>query len=320
MIDHNILIENFIRLGVRRSIVPWLCDFVSNRSQCVRYNQAISEYKVLSGALPQGTKLGSIGFQVVINDAAQDLGDKIKCRKYLDDLTLAENRSFPQPSGMQVVLNKLSLNPSKCQALQVCFKTNTPPHAELSIAGVPLSFVTEAKILGVWLQNDLQWDKNTNEIAKKANQKLHILRLLKRFGFNDDDLLSVYKCYVRPVVQYADVAWSSSITAEQRKILEYLQKRACRTILGQRYTTYADALETWGLSLFLIGGKVIVRGLQKGSPILNVQITSSLLPDWSLTPATCVIQVITLNCASEHHASIKSYPIFYQPLKSVNRH
>ena len=28
-------------------------------------------------------------------------------------------------------------------------------HAELSIAGVPLSFVTEAKILGVWLQNDL---------------------------------------------------------------------------------------------------------------------------------------------------------------------
>ena len=113
----------------------------------------------LRGALPQGTELGPIGFQVVINDAAQDLGDKIKCWKYVDDLTLAKNRSFPQPSGMQVVLdefnewtnNKLSLNPSKCQALQVCFKTNTPPHAELSIAGVPLSFVTEAKILGVWL-------------------------------------------------------------------------------------------------------------------------------------------------------------------------
>ncbi len=36
MIDHTILIEKFIRLGVRRSIVPWLCDFVSNRAQCVR--------------------------------------------------------------------------------------------------------------------------------------------------------------------------------------------------------------------------------------------------------------------------------------------
>ena len=105
MIDHNILIEKFIRLGVRRSIVPWLCDFVSNQAQCVRYNQAISEYKVLSRAFPQGTKLGPIGFQVVINDAAQDLDDKIKCWKCVDDLTLAENRSFPQPSGMQVVLD-----------------------------------------------------------------------------------------------------------------------------------------------------------------------------------------------------------------------
>ena len=57
------------------------------------------------------------------------------------------------------------------------------------------------------------------------------------------------------------------------------------------------------LSLLLRGGKVIVVGLPKSSPILNVQITSSLLPDWSLTPATWVMQVITLNCALEHHAS-----------------
>ena len=48
--------------------------------------------------------------------------------------------------------------------------TNTPPHAELSIAGVPLSFVTEAKILGVWLQNDLQWDKNIDEIDRQESQ------------------------------------------------------------------------------------------------------------------------------------------------------
>ena len=155
MTDHTILIEKFIRLGVRRSVIPWLC---------VRYRRALSEYKVLGGALPQGTKLSPIGFQVVINDAAQDLGEKIKCWKYVDDLTLAENRLSLQPSGLQGVLdesnewtntNKLSLNPSKCQAIQTCFKTNPPPHAELNIAGVPLNFVPEAKILGVWLQNDL---------------------------------------------------------------------------------------------------------------------------------------------------------------------
>ena len=76
----------------------------------------------------------------------------------------------------------------------------------MSIAEVPLSFVPEAKILGVWLQNGLQWDKNINEISKKANQKLYILRLLKRFGFEDDELLFVLMLCYRLVVEYADAA------------------------------------------------------------------------------------------------------------------
>ena len=98
--------------------------------------------------------------------------------------------------------------------------------------------------------------KLINEISKKANQKLYILRLLKRFGFNDSVLVCLQMLYVRPVVE-SDVAWSSSITAVQRKILEHLQKRACRTILRQRFTN--DMWMLWrpvGLSLLLIGGKI----------------------------------------------------------------
>ena len=136
--------------------------------------------------------------------------------------------------------------------------------------------VTEAKVLEVWLQNVRQWDKNINEIAKKTNQKLHILRLLKRFGFNDDELFSVYNWCVRPVVEYADVAWSSSITAEQRKLLAHLQKRACRTILGQRYTTYADALETCGLESFADRREGHCRGFAEG--LANSERINNLLP------------------------------------------
>ena len=71
-------------------------------------NQAISEYKVLSGALPQGIKLGPIGFQVVINDAAQDLGDKMKCWKYVYDLTLAAKKIARFPN--QVVCRWFLMN------------------------------------------------------------------------------------------------------------------------------------------------------------------------------------------------------------------
>ena len=158
IVDYNLLVEKFIYIGVRRSIVPWLCDFFSNRMQCVRYNATLSDFATLSAGLPQGTKLGPIGFQVIINDAVQNNSGPISCWTYVDDLTIAENRTHPDSSQLQVILdsfsqwaenNSLSLYPAKCQALQICFKTDVPQPTELKINGCPLNFVDHAKILGV---------------------------------------------------------------------------------------------------------------------------------------------------------------------------
>ena len=86
----------------------------------------------------------------------------------MDDLTLAENRTHPASSKLQEVLddfskcttdNKLSLNPTKCQALQVCFKTDVLPPTVFKIIDTPLDYVNEAKILGTWIQDNLKWDK-----------------------------------------------------------------------------------------------------------------------------------------------------------------
>ena len=94
--------------------------------QCVRYNSTLSDFSTLSASLPQGTKLGPIGFQVIINDALQNNSGPISCWIYVDDLKIAENRTPPDSSQLQVILdsysqwtenNSLSLNPAKCQAL-----------------------------------------------------------------------------------------------------------------------------------------------------------------------------------------------------------
>ena len=195
------MIEKFIDLGVRRSIVPWLCDFLSSRKQCVRYNQTLSTYKTLTGGLPQGTKLGPIGFQAIINDAVGEVPVNMNSWKYVDDLTLAENRPYSCSSQLQVILdqfcqwtddNKLRLNPSKCQALQVCYKREAPTPAVLKINEFPLQYVNQAKILGVWIQNDLKWNKNILETSIKINRKLYMLRVLKKFGFTLPELVTVY--------------------------------------------------------------------------------------------------------------------------------
>ena len=49
LVDHTILINKMIRLGIRRYIVPWICDFLHNRQQCVKYNDVLSDYVPLNG-------------------------------------------------------------------------------------------------------------------------------------------------------------------------------------------------------------------------------------------------------------------------------
>ena len=202
LVDHTLLIEKIINIGVRGAIVPWICDFLHNRQQCVRYNNINSDYIYIHGGIPQGTKLGPIGFQIFINSAAQD--SDTEYWKYVDDLTFAENRMAIHQGCMQDDLDKLKqwsddnllkLNPCKCRAIQVFFN-KTPMFSDLRIATEPLIYVSEAKVLGLWLQNDLKWNIHVNKMLEKANKTLFMLRTLKRFGFNSKELKIVYNYWL----------------------------------------------------------------------------------------------------------------------------
>ena len=36
-VNHNVAIPKLIQMGARPSIIPWICNFLHQRSQCVRY-------------------------------------------------------------------------------------------------------------------------------------------------------------------------------------------------------------------------------------------------------------------------------------------
>jgi hypothetical protein len=67
-------------------------------------------------------------------------------------------------------------------------------------------------------------------ICVKAGRYLHLLTLLKRSSVPCADLLQYYKSIIRPVIEYAAPVWQSSLTLEQRRRLEDLQRRALRII------------------------------------------------------------------------------------------
>ena len=104
-LDHNILIRKLFDLNVRSFIINWVISFLEQRSQCVKYQNNFSEYVTTHAGVPQGSKLGPILFLIMFNDACQD--QLLSYFKYVDDLTLLENRTLQKQSILQHVLDYL---------------------------------------------------------------------------------------------------------------------------------------------------------------------------------------------------------------------
>ena len=93
------------------------------------------------------------------------------------------------------------------------------------------------------LQEDLGWEYNTKQICKRAFSKLSILGKLKYAGICIEDLLEIYKLFIRSITEYCSVAFHGSLTEEQSHKLEVIQSSSLKVILADNYVSYTASLE-----------------------------------------------------------------------------
>ena len=56
LINHNKLLENFISIGVRPSLIIWFATYLQGRRQMCTFRNQKSECKSITGGIPQGSK------------------------------------------------------------------------------------------------------------------------------------------------------------------------------------------------------------------------------------------------------------------------
>ncbi|KAI8518920.1 hypothetical protein Bbelb_021770 [Branchiostoma belcheri] len=183
------------------------------------------------------------------NDRQQANKDNIIRPTNLENTTATSSANVNQVDSLEEWSRNagLKLNPDKCMTLTVCFMKNPPPPLPITLNGSVLKSVYFAKVLGLWLQSNLKWNKQISESTKKASKRLFMLRKLRAFCLPVADLVTVYCGFIRPVLEYCAPVWHHSLTHQQAATIEQVQKRACRTILGKHYTDYASALQQCGL-------------------------------------------------------------------------
>ena len=137
---------------------------------------------------------------------------------------------------------KMVLNEKKTKCIIFNNSKNFQFTSDLKLKGEKLDIVTEAKLLGIIITNDLKWKRNTQHIVKNANCKMRMLQIASKFMSNKHDLLQIYKSFIRSRLEYGCAVWNSSLTNDNERDIERVQKAAVKLILKKEYVDYRSAL------------------------------------------------------------------------------
>ena len=85
----------------------------------------------------------------------------------------------------------------------------------LTVNGSLLERKSTIKLLGMWLQEDGGWESNIKDLCRKAYARLSLLTKLKYAGTSIEDLVHIYKMYIRSRLEYNSVVFHSSLTQQQ---------------------------------------------------------------------------------------------------------
>ena len=250
-INLNILVQKLIAIGARPSLIKWISNFLSERTQRVKIGDSFSDWTHTHAGVPQGTKLGYILFLVIVNNLASSSPLNLDHWIFVDDLTTSETVSRLEHPKMQPNIinlenwsdsNYMKLSPKKCKEMCVCLLKNKPDLQPITIYGNQIERVSSHKLLGVVIQDDLKWSSHIDMITKKGSKRLHIIRVLRCSLMPANDLLKVYPSLIRPVLEYCWPVWHPNLPIYLSDRIERIQKRAFRIMYPT--LSYEDALQT----------------------------------------------------------------------------
>ena len=206
-------------------------------------NGQASSWDDVKAGVPQGSILGPLFFLIYINDLSENLKSTVKL--FADDTSIFHVVKDPNTSAE--ILNhdltkisewayrwKMSFNPDPSkQAQEILFsnkvmKTN---HPNIIFNGNTVQKSANQKHLGLILDEKLTFNDHITSKLTTANKLTSTLRKLYHY-MPRDSLVTIYKSFIRPHLDYADVIFDKPSNATFSNRIESAQYNAALAITG----------------------------------------------------------------------------------------
>ena len=139
---------------------------------------------------------------------------------------------------------KMSFNPDpNKQATEVLFshKANSNDHLKLTFNGNQVQRCSSQQHVGLILNNKLDFNKYLDEKINKCNKIIGMIKKLST-SVSRQSLLTIYKSFVRPMLDYGDIIYDKPHKGSFREKIEQVQYNACLVITGSFKGTSRERL------------------------------------------------------------------------------
>ena len=240
VIEHPILLKKLEHYGIKGTALKWFESYLSGRHQFVAVGGEDSRPRAIQFGVPQGSILGPLLFVIYINDLP-NITNLAKFILYADDANIIvtgyteEEVQYKLNQITSLLIkwvdsNGLALNLKKTHFMVFSNRrTTTLSNIKVSIAGVEIDQVAEARFLGVIIDQKLTWSKHIHAVRSRMNRYMGIMYKIKRhlpLGVR----LQIYHSFVQSHLNFCSLVWGFAAKSHI-ELLFTKQKQGVRMVM-----------------------------------------------------------------------------------------